>query len=311
MAYAPNKFSSTVPLPGNDDFIDGSGGIAANHNQVYVTHQPPVAEFARDLSLAGAVSRDWLRFRHRGNMDAQTLTARVRASNGGAGSPTLGFRVDSAAAVSSGAVGADAWYTMDASPSAASVHDCVITATVAGGVTLNLTRLNCYLSPAAAAGAKRRSGWIYQNAVNYGANYATTVEHLERWSNGPVQIAKDRPHCVLSHLSDIKTGSPGKSRVGWSTTNVDYYDEVGRAIVPRCSDVSRRFIIDAYLARPSGTGVIAGALRVGGTTFDVTVIDGWSTFEAVLPPGPLEVSAMITCAAATSAQFDCVQIWRA
>jgi len=62
----------------------------------------------------------------------------------------------------------------------------------------------------------------------YAANNAIDTEHVEALINGPAQIAKDRPVCILSHLGDV-------SRTPVYTTTSATYELITTGIL-RCPD---------------------------------------------------------------------------
>lgn len=307
MAYAPVARGS-VPLKANDNVVDGTNGIADNHNTIYVVTTPSVVEHAFEVDITGASVRDIYRWRLRGNRDAQSMTAHIRASSAGAGASSMTLRVDTDSA-GTGAITADGWYDVAGAPAVSRRHDCALSVDVAAATTLTLSRLTAYLEPSASPGRARNSRWVYHDTSVSAADDPVTVEHLDRWQRGPLQIRGERPSCVVCHLSTIKTGSPGKSALHWSAASNDAFEVVGMALMPKCSDETRPYHVDVYMSRPSGSGEVKGAIQIGSAVLDVTAVDGWSEFDVSLPRGPLPVSALLKVAAGTSAQFDCVQIW--
>lgn len=308
MAYTPNTSPNGAPLAGSAAYYSN---IVANHDQLYTAHRPPIFEQARSISAIAATAYPLLRFRSRGNRDAQTLRARIRAS--GTLAATLSLTCDGTTTATQ-AIAADAFYQFDATPLSSAVHDCTINADTTGGGTIDITRALAHLvTTAPGTGTKQASGWVNEDGFA-AADSPVAVEYVERLRNGPTILAVDRPHCLFAHLSKpLLFGTVlGKSWSAWSAYDSTAATVVGRGLIPPGVDTRpRRYIVDAFVNRYTGTGTVAAQVQIGSWAWTLPFINGWASVEVELPPGPLQVYGVIAPGSTTGAQFEALQIWRA
>lgn len=307
MAYSPYSGSSAQPMAGTLFYPS----LATNHDELYTAHRPPIFEQARSVSAIAASSQPLYRFRSRGNLDAQTLRARIRAS--GTLSATLSLTVDGVTTATQ-AIGADAFYQFDGTPISSTVHDCTINADTTGGGTITVTRALAHLvTTAPGTSTKQASGWVNEDGFA-AADMPIACEFVERLRDGPVQLAKDRPTCLFAHLSRVVVFGTvlGKSWADWTAYDSTSAQTVGIGMLPGGADTRpRRYIVDAFVNRYRGTSDVVAQVKVGGWTWTVPAVNGWFSTTVELPPGPLPVTGVIVPGATTGAQFEALQIWRA
>lgn len=306
MAYIINAVQR--PMPGFDAAANAYATIAENHGLLYEMHVPSIFESSREMVSTSSALDPVARFRVRGNVDRHPIVVRFRADVVGVPKTVrliVGDVVGSPVAISSSGT-----YEVTATPSEGGVQDCVIAAVVPGANPLTLSRLRAYLVPSSSG--RQRSGWVPDDQLADG-DLPIAVEHIERWRNGPVQIAGDRPSCLMSHVTRITPSGasiPGKYWSEWMVTDRTYTSIVGRALVPRADTRPRRYVIDAWVNRFAGSADVTAELQIGGWSWVVPAINAWASVEVELPPGPHDVRAALLPGASTSAKFETVQIWR-
>ena len=306
MAYTPNDLRRP-PVPGN---AAEYATMTANHDELYLMHAPSIWEHSRPVAgFPGIGTHTLLRWRLRGNLDRRALRTRIYAS--GVSSPTIRAVVGDVTG-SWSTVGAAAWHTLDITPSTRSgLLDCKLEASVPGGGSVELERGLSHILPSS-PDLVNASGWVQDDGLATSGG-AIAVEHVERLRNGPVQLAADRPHCLFGFVSRVLsygTSLPGKYTTEWSVDNQTFASVVGRGWMARGDRRPRRYIVDAYVARFSGSASVVAELQIGGWTWSVPVVDQWASVEVELPPGPHEITASIIPGASTGAKFDAVQVWR-
>lgn len=303
--YVPMPAIPGAPLAANDaDVWTGSKSIWENHEAIYVQHAPRVQACARSISDTN-VSRSWLRWRLRGNLDLHPLRWRAYLTPSG-GTPTVTLSVGTA--TTTGNVSGTGWLNVDVTPVAGDVQDCLLSVSAGVGVSLTHDSSIAHLVPSARI-SRQASGYIGDDEDPDDTNVAINVEHIDRLERGPILIAKDRPHCVLGVSPKLAAVWGGKGITEWLGGNTTSSDVIGHAMMPRVDTRARRYIVDAFVATDTGAQVPC-EVRVGAWRWQIPACGSWQSTTVILPPGPLPVSATVTTGAGIWAQLQGLQIWR-
>ncbi len=283
--------------------------LVPNHDEVYAAYTPPIVDApSRGITIAaGSTNAEALVWRIRGNRDLLTVRTRFRCTTtGGAASARVSI---GGAGATSAPSGVEAWYTHNVTPLQGGVVDCGLTFTTGGGVSVDLARAQCYLVGAAPAAGRRPSGFARGYSDHYVANAAVASEHVSRYKNGPVHIARDRPVPVFEHITQPTT-TGAKSLSAWQSFNSVGQDLVGRGSVPFCEDGTRPYVLDIYSVQDNGGGEFTLSIGAWSQRFTTPGIKGWNTVELELPRGPHEVRCSVKPGASNQLRVATVQLWR-
>lgn len=306
MSYTPQTLTDLRPgLLAN---ASGYSGLVANHNEVYEQTAPAIVDTPFGISGAAGVTDETIaRWRIQGNQDLQTVRVRVRAVAAGG---TATVTADVGGTSSSASVTVDAWYTIDITPPLGGLVGCSLRFTTPGGVTLSITRLQCYLVPSAPSAGRLTSGFVRKDSATlYAANEPVASEHVSRLLAGPIYIARERPVCQAMHL--VRTNTTGtKSFANWQGYNSTAYQFIGRMRLS-CAR-ARRYVVDIYTLE-SGSGGQA-SITIGAAEVAITSMGGttgtWTTVSLDLPEGVHEIRAAVLAGASNAARIAAIQVWR-
>lgn len=325
MTYTPQYLSNLVP-----PIATTTGGawqrVRANHDQVWIAYEPPVAQWAGISFFTTSTSaEDMFRFVSRNGADYATGTPPrglqlrvellVKRTNGAA-LPGVVSLLGGAATVS-GNVTATSYtkLTLTATP-ATSDETWTIQAQAAAGDTVEICAMVAYWQPTSSTGPRTYpSGFRRAESDWDTTDRPISTELAGRLLDGPVCVAKDRPACVFSHLWRANTddGSFSKSIfmfqdvVAWGVADATYRVQVGRGRIPRADIRSRPYVVTYFLrSSTSATGSIA----IGASTYPVTA-NGWGSFQVELGPVDVDITASVDAVGAGQwAYFESVQVWR-
>jgi hypothetical protein len=146
------------------------------------------------------------------------------------------------------------------------------------------------------------------------AGEPVNIEHVDRLLNGPIQIARDGPHCLMSHCApDISNvGGLIKGRVDFrywglsgSSTDGGAMTQVGYGALHIAGGRTRTLTVDSWI---EATDEVDALLRIGGWTWEPGVARDRTT--VTLSPGWHQVVAALKVPTDEEALWHSLQIWR-
>jgi hypothetical protein len=325
MTYTPQYLSNLVP-----PIATTTGGawqrVRANHDQVWIAYEPPVAQWAGISFFTTTFDEEnMFRFRSRNGADYATGTpARglqlrvellVKRANG-ALLPGI-VRLKGGVATVSGTVTATSYtkLMLTATP-ANDDEEWTISAQASAGDTVEICAMVAYWQPTSSTGPRTYpSGFRRAESDWDTTDRPISTELAGRLLDGPVCVAKDRPACVFSHLWRANTTDSSFSKnpfmfqdvVAWGVADATYRVLVGRGRIPRADIRSRPYIV-TYFLRSSGTA--SGEIAIGASSYPVQA-DAWGSFQVELGPVDVDITATINAVGAGEwAYFESVQVWR-
>lgn len=311
MSYVPQLLTNLRPgLLADAAGYSGYAGVVVNHNEVYEQTAPAVVDVRVGITGAAAVTNETvLRWRVRGNLDLQPVRVRVRAvATGG----TATITADVGGTTGTASVTVDAWYTINITPPLGGLVGCSLRFTTPGGVSLDITRLQCHLVPSAPAAGRLTSGFVRKDSATlYAGNEPIASEHVSRLLAGAVYVARERPACPAQHL--VRTNTSGtKSFQNWQGYNSAANQFIGRLRLT--ATASRIFVVDVYTLE-SASGATA-SITIGAAELAITNMGGssgtWTSAAFELPAGEHEIRAVIAAGGgAAAARIATLQVWRA
>lgn len=320
MTYVPQDLRDLVPPIPAAPSSGGWWGVLVNHNDMFQTYQPTVAQYAAKpfATTATGVDQDLYRFRSANGADyavgGSGLQLRVdlfaRRTNGAAAAGVVRLRGGAATVSANVTATTLTQVTLTADPAQAD-EEWFLVAQAASTDTVEIAAWVAYWVPTAPGTRLYPSGFRAAGSYWVASNRAVPTELAARVLNGPVLVAQDRPVCVFSHIWRYNTdgSSYGKTSAtaAWGLDNSTEYTRVGYGRVPGCDLRSRRFVVEYYLRASSGS--IKGYLTVGAQTHEVTAnADG--SFELELGPADVDIVAHIDAVGTGWAYFERVQVWR-
>lgn len=326
MTYTPQYLSNLVPP------IATTTGAAwqrarANHDQVWATYEPPVAQWAgmRFFTTTVGADEDMFRFRSRNGDDYATgsplrgIQLRVevlaRRTNGAALAGQISLKGGAATVTANVSATTYTKRTLTATPANAD-EEWTVSALAAAGDSVEICAIVAYWQPTTAPGpVLYPSGFRSAESSWDTTDRAISTELAARLLDGPVCIAKDRPACVFSHLWRANATDSSFSKMTWLAQDLiawgvsDSTERVacGRGRVPRADTRSRRYAVTYYLrSSVSATGTIA----IGASSFPVTA-NAWGSFDLELGAVDVDITASVDAVGVGEwAYFESVQVWR-
>lgn len=326
MTYVPQYLSNLVPP------IATTTGAAwqrarANHDQVWATYEPPVAQWAGMPFFTKTVGadEDLFRFRSQNGDDYATgaplrgIQLRVevfaRRTNGAVLAGQVSLKGGAATVSASISALTFTKLTLTATPANAD-EEWTVSALAAVGDTVEICALVAYWQPTSAPGSRAYpSGFRTAEAAWDGTDWAISTELAARLLDGPVCIAKDRPACVFSHLwrsnSDDSSFSKmpwlAQDLIAWGVSDSTERTMCGRGRIPRADTRSRRYVVTYYLR---SSVAATGAIGIGASSFPVTA-NAWGSFNLELGAVDVDITASVDAVGPGEwAYFESVQVWR-
>ena len=320
MSYTPQDLTGLVP-PIETLATVGSSPLrvcAENHNELYTLSETPVAGWAggpiasptgTELSVLRWLSARGYDYASGGLGIQLRVKVIARSTTAGAGGDLklYGGASTVTAAVSGSTF---ATYTLTATPAAANEEWTLALAPGAGKV-LEVCSMVAYWVAAAPGVRAYPSEWRQTLSANRSSNAPVHTELAARLLNGPVLIARDRPACVFSHLSQFDMLTPSFAKLtgwdAWGAQNNTDPTIVGRGRIPSADVRPRPYQVDYFLRSSNSTG---GTIRIGASEYAVTA-NAWGSFQVDLGPGDADVVAKVdACGVGDFAYFETVQAWR-
>lgn len=300
MAYnPPETFAS---LRGNNA---AWGLMVANHNEVQAEYAPPIIDQPLMMTSTSTSFADRAHFRVRDNHALHDIRVRIRAGCT-VGSGTIKVVIGTAS-VDQAVTGAQAWYDVDVTPLVAD-PDCYLRLKVtSGGHSLEVTALQVYVVPTAGTDV---SDWVSVDAGVWATGSSPVPSRVaEDLLNGAVLIARDRPFCIFSRVSDTAIAVSGKTAEAWGTENATAWQTMGAGLLstPLDTVISGLCRLDAYVTR-TGSPDVSIAIGAQRWAFEATA-DGWyTTTMRIGQGGRITVSALP--GASDEVAVRTLQIWR-
>jgi hypothetical protein len=320
MSYTPQNLTGLVP-PIETLATVGSSPLRVcveNHNELYTLSETPVAGWAggpiasptgTELSVLRWLSARGYDYASGGLGIQLRVKVIARSTTAGAGGDLKLYGGSSTvtAAVSGSTF---ATYTLTATPAAANEEWTLALAPGAGKV-LEVCSMVAYWVAAAPGVRAYPSEWRQTLSANRLINAPVHTELAARLLNGPVLIARDRPACVFSHLSQLDMLTPSFAKLtGWDSWGAQNNTDptiVGRGRIPSADVRPRPYQVDYFLRSSNSTG---GTIRIGASEYAVTA-NAWGSFQVDLGPGDADVVAKVdACGVGDFAYFETVQAWR-
>jgi len=284
MAYdPPDTFAS---LRGNSP---AWGKMVGNHNEVQQEYAPAIIDQPLAMTSTSTSFADRAHFRVRDNHALHPIRVRIRAGCT-TGSGTIKVVVG-AASFDQAITGAQTWYAVDVTPLVAD-PDCYLRLKVtSGGHSLEVTALQVYVVPVAGSDV---SGWVSVDAAVWATGDSPVPSRVtEELLNGSLYIARDRPFCTFSRVSDTTIAISGKTAEAWGADNSTTWQVMGEARLSQPLDtvVGGVCRLDAYVTR-TGSPDVSIAVGAQRWTFEATA-DGWyTTTMRIGQGGPIVVSGL-------------------
>lgn len=279
--------------------------IVDNHSEVQRDYAPAIIDQYLAATSTSTSYADRIVWMVRKNAALSQIRVRVYAKCS-VGNGTV--RVLSGAASNDVAVSGTsfAWYTVDVTPTTPD-SACVMRLRVtSGGHSLEVGAVQVYLLPTPGVDV---AGWVEVSPSRWsGADNQVPSRVCEDLLNGVVLIARDRPYCLASRVSDLAIPVAGKTAEAWGAENTAAWTPVGRLLVPRpyAASTSR---LDAYVTRDGGTAQVR--VGIGSATWGFSAAsDGWYTTTLRLPETVSDAYVNIIPGASDGAAVRSLQIWR-
>lgn len=313
MSYVPQDVEDFVPpFASNNGVLDG---VWANHNEIRDAYEQHIAAFTGRYQTNAADTLLW-RFTQKGNKGLGDVVAEVRyVSPGGDFDLELRNAANSVSNVVSITGAATATATLTVTPlSSDDDYEIRITRT-AGATVLSIDAIQVYCTAPTVPGsiddwenAPATNPWLVTDA-------AVAVEHMTRLLNGPTALAKDRPHCLFSHIRptralDLVKAEPDFAEWGREAVagDADQVQQAGYGAVLIDAPRSRTVTVDAYVLADDAVNTSA-ILRIGGWTWQPTP-NQWDSTTVELAQGLHEVVATVATESGEAAVWHVIQVWR-
>jgi len=313
MTYVPQPPDAFFPpyTPGYDAAFDV---LWANHNEVRDAYEQTIATCAVGVRTQDGNPLLW-RFRQRGNagLGDVVVIIEVEQSGGGTFKHTVS---DGVSSVSDFTVGAGTHVvTLALAPAAAEGEYELEVFRQSGGGHVDVLGWVAYGERA--SDPSLVPGWRDAPATNpwLVADEPIAEEHVERLSNGPGALAKDRPHCLLFHgwpdgpVPPKNDDNPTYQTWGWtgSVARAGHWQQAGHGLVEVTGLVPRTIVVDAWVI---ASGTAAATVSIGAVAVAVTP-GSWQRFTVTLAPGLHEVVATLQVNGNNEfAYFHALHVWR-
>lgn len=253
MAYAPNEPGAVVP----GTFGDAAAwdAIISNDAELYATHKAGYAATAQTLTVTGASLTDIAIFAIPANYDQMQIRVTFLYSveaGATAGvvklSVTDGSATDSATTTGlSGDGGSTVTVTLSASSASSTPRYGILSSNASAGKYIAIVSFTAGLVPAAAAAGALRSGYASVGSTWNAANAPIPTQVVQRLSDNPFIIAKDRPSAVYSFIDQLQDARYGV--VG--LINATEYQMVLRPFIPKLAHIEKTYRVWVYVERTS------------------------------------------------------------
>lgn len=312
MVWQPTMGDEYLGMAANADAWDT---LVRNHDTLYKAYQPSIVDnymVAGEASGGGEVPLAY--FRVRGNEDLLDIRARLLAT-GGTSATVPSMKLDAATSAVTASVNINsasaAWYTVDVTPTASGVEDCVLHGTPGTSDSLAMSHFQIYLVGVAPGAPDLSSGFIRTegaSSILATANAPVTTERVERLLHGPIKLAVERPLCVFSAFFNRQDAQ--SKTTSWSAANSTTPVRVGMGWLPPCGNGEREFILDGYLYQTGSGGTIQ--VSIGNQSLDLTA-DGWTAHTGVMLDASVghDIVVTIESGGSNTASLLSLQVWRA
>ena len=315
MSYTPQAPDAFFPpfLPGDTTAFDT---LWANHQEVLEAYEQTIAVCGVAEETVDAVALTW-RFRQRGGAGLGKLRVIIEVDQTGGGTFTYTLQNESATVTDSDTTGSAGPHTVTLTvvPDAADDdYELIVERTSGGGRVNVLSWVAFSMEPLQ---PRLIPGWRDAPATNpwLTTDQAIAEEHIERLTNGPRALAKDRPHCLFYHGwpedgDTPKTDDPSYQFWGWtgSTARAGRWQQVGHGVIEVTGLVPRTVVIDAWVI---ASGTAAASLSIGAIAVPIPASGQWERASVTLTPGIHELIATVQVNANNDfAYFHALHVWR-
>ena len=281
--------------------------IIENHQEVQFSYAPPFIDQYLRFNVTSTTHAQRVHFMARKNAALHPIRLRVYA-RATTGTGTVRILSDANSADVTINTTSFAWYTVNVTPTAADSECAISVRVTTGGHSMDIGAVQAYLTPVTGVDV---SGWVdVKSAVWGAANAQVPSRVVEDLYNGVVLVARDRPFCLTSRVSDTAVAISGKTSEAWGADNSARWQTVGRLAMPMPLVGSQQCTLDAYVTRSGGAATVE--IGVGASTrwqFSAAA-DGWYTTTLRVPESPSQVYASIISGVGNSAAIRSFQIFR-
>jgi hypothetical protein len=281
--------------------------IIDNHLEVQETYAPPFVDQYLRFNVTSTTHAERVHFMARGNAALHPIRLRVYA-RATTGTGTVRLLSDANSNDVTINTAGFSWFTVDVTPTAADSECAISVRVTSGGHSMDIGAVQAYLVPASGADV---TGWVGVKSSVWGVADAQVPSRVvEDLLNGVVLVARDRPFCLTSRVSDTLVAVSGKTAEAWGASNSASWQTVGRLAMPMPLAGSQQCTLDAYVTRSGGTATVEIGVGAALRWQFSAAADGWYTTTLRVPESPSQVYASIISGVGNDAAIRSFQIHR-
>ena len=182
--------------------------ILENHQEVQFSYAPPVIDQYLRFNVTSTTHAQRVFFKVRGNAALHPIRLRVYA-RATTGTGTVRILSDANSNDVTINTAGFSWFTVNVTPTAADSSCAISVRVTTGGDSMDIGAVQAYITPVTGVDV---SGWVDVKSSVWGVADAQVPSRVvEDLLNGVVLVARDRPFCLTSRVSDTTVAISGKT----------------------------------------------------------------------------------------------------